>query len=320
MSHELEFINGEASMAYAGEKPWHSLGTKVLGDLTPEQMLKAAKLDWTVRKVPAFAEIGGEKVNIGYSALVRDSDDKQLDVVSNDWNPVQNQEAFDFFEEYIKAGDMSMETAGSLKGGTVVWGMAKINEEFEIFGGDRITSNLLFTNFHKYGFSTDIRFTPVRTVCWNTLSLALKGNSDKVLKVSHRNTFNSDMVKETLGIATQKLEKYKEAALFLGSKQAVGEDLIEYFNRVFPKTPTKKLDQVDEMSRNAKIALEILPSQPGYEFAEGSWWQAFNASTFVVDHVLGRSEDNRLHSAWYGAGRSTKNDALNLALEMAEAS
>ena len=283
-------------------------------------MLEAAGLDWTVRKVPAFAEIGGEKVNIGYSALVRDTDDKQLGVVSNDWNIVQNQEAFDFFDEYVRAGDMAMETAGSLKEGTIVWGLARIKEEFELFGGDRITSNLLFTNFHKYGFSTDVRFTPIRVVCNNTLTLALRGNSDKVLKVSHRAKFNADVVKETLGIATAKLVKYKEAAEFLGSKQAEGEDLIEYFKRVFPKTPGKKLDQVNEMSRNAKIALEVLPNQPGAEYAEGSWWQAFNASTYVVDHIIGRTEDNRLYSSWYGPGRGTKNDALNIALEMAEVS
>ena len=43
MSHELEIVNGVASMAYSGNVPWHGLGKKVLPDLTPEQMLYEAQ-------------------------------------------------------------------------------------------------------------------------------------------------------------------------------------------------------------------------------------------------------------------------------------
>ncbi len=39
MSHELEMIDGKASMAYAGDVPWHGLGVQVSNDLTPQQML-----------------------------------------------------------------------------------------------------------------------------------------------------------------------------------------------------------------------------------------------------------------------------------------
>ena len=87
MAHMIEFLDGKASMAYAGETPWHHLGTKVSNDLTPNQMLKAANLDWKVNPVPAFAEIGGKQVDIGHSALVRDVDNKILDVITNDWVP-----------------------------------------------------------------------------------------------------------------------------------------------------------------------------------------------------------------------------------------
>ena len=41
MAHQIETVNGKVQMAYAGETPWHGLGTKVLSDLTPEQMLEA---------------------------------------------------------------------------------------------------------------------------------------------------------------------------------------------------------------------------------------------------------------------------------------
>ena len=40
------------SMAYAGEVPWHGLGTKVSDDLSPNQIMVKAGLDWQVDKVP----------------------------------------------------------------------------------------------------------------------------------------------------------------------------------------------------------------------------------------------------------------------------
>jgi hypothetical protein len=86
MAHEIEIVNGKASMAFAGDVPWHGLGKLVPSDLTPDQMLEAAGLDWKVEKVPAYATIGGKQLRIGQSALVRNSDNKILDVVSDDWN------------------------------------------------------------------------------------------------------------------------------------------------------------------------------------------------------------------------------------------
>ena len=50
MSHNIEMVNGVASMAYAGSTPWHRLGKRVPADLSPEQMLEAANLNWEVEK------------------------------------------------------------------------------------------------------------------------------------------------------------------------------------------------------------------------------------------------------------------------------
>jgi hypothetical protein len=94
MAHELEFVNGVAQMAYAGAKPWHGLGVEVSNDLTPEQIMKKAGLDWTVSKVDSFVEIDGNRVSTGQQSLVRSSDNKILTNVGGNWNPVQNSEAF----------------------------------------------------------------------------------------------------------------------------------------------------------------------------------------------------------------------------------
>lgn len=318
MAHNIEMIDGKAQMAYAGEKPWHGLGVEVPADLTPEQMLEAAGLDWEVEKIAAHAIVAGEKVNIGHSALVRMSDNRILDVVSNDWNPVQNAEAFEFFNDFIAEGDMEMHTAGSLCGGQIVWALAKVKDGFELFGGDQVESYLHFTNFHKYGFSTDVRFTPIRVVCNNTLTLSLNTKVEKMVKISHRREFDGDNVKLMLGVAQEKLAKYKEMAAFLGSKRAKDEDVVEYFKRIFPTGKNAK--KQDEMCRNAKEALSIVETQPGADYAAGTWWPIFNTVTYMTDHLLGRTQDTRLTSAWYGHNKGLKTRALETAIEMAEAS
>lgn len=320
MAHMLEMVNGQAQMAYAGDKPWHGLGVQVPADLTPEQMLEAAGLNWRVEKHPLFTTTGmdvDDVIEVDRKALIRSKDRKVLDIVSDDWNPVQNAEAFDFFNEFVMAGDMEMNTAGSLKDGQIVWGLAKVKESFELFKGDVIESYLLFSNFHKYGCSTDVRFTPIRVVCNNTLTLSLSSSVERMVKISHRRQFDATNVKEMLGIATDKLQKYKEMAQFLGSKQAKNESVVEYFERLFPASETSKKEK--KLSKNAGLAMDILHTQPGAEYAEGSWWQPFNAVTFMTDHLMGRSADTRMQSAWYGSNKGLKTKALELAVEMAEA-
>lgn len=317
MAHQVE------TMAYAGEVPWHGLGVPVSNDLTPAQMMQKAGLDWQVREVESFVEYDGKRMSTGQKSLIRESDAKILTNVGENWNPVQNETAFEFFSEFVMNGDMEMNTAGSLRDGQMVWALAKVKESFDLFGGDQVDSYLLFSNPHQYGKSIDIRFTPIRVVCNNTLSLSLDSKKDNSVKVGHRVQFDPSQVKQALGIATDKLNTYKEMAEFLGSKRFTIDSYVEYLNTVFPRTGDKRVQDkalsVDTLSRNARLAFDVVEQQPGAQFAEGSWWQAFNSVTYVTDHVQGRNSDNRLYSSWFGGNQLRKKDALKTALEFAEA-
>jgi phage/plasmid-like protein (TIGR03299 family) len=318
MAHELEIVNGQAQMAYVGELPWHGLGTKVEADLTPDQFQKVAGLDWTVTKEKLMTPSGTVVKN--KEALVRSSDGSILDVVGTGWNPVQNSEAFEFFHEYVMAGDMEMHTAGSLKDGQIVWALAKTKESFELFKGDVTENYFLFSNPHQFGKAINIRMTPIRVVCNNTLTLSLSQNADQMVTVNHRKAFDADEVKQQMGIAREKMEQYKSMAEFLGGKRYTSDNVIQYFNEVFGAPAKEKVDNVVPFtSRNAKIAFENLDTQPGANFAQGSWWTAFNSVTHMTDHLQGRSNDGRLVSSWYGRNRKVKLNALDKAIEYAEA-
>ena len=318
MAHEVE------TMAYAGALPWHGLGVPVSNDLTPAQMQQKAGLNWEVEKVDAFVNISGEQVKTGQQALVRTSDNTILTNVGEGWNPVQNSEAFDFFTDFVMEGDMEMHTAGSLKNGQIVWALAKVKESFDLFGEDRVDSYMLFSNPHQYGKAIDVRFTPIRVVCNNTLTMSLNAQADRAVKIGHRTEFNADLVKEKLGLATEKFAKYKEMAQFLGSKRFKVEDLLNFYNDIAPHSTTEGKEKVitsyEDLSRGAKMCFDALETQPGAELGAGTWWQAFNSVTYYTDHQQGRNSENRLYNQWFGYNQTRKVKAAESAVQYAMAS
>lgn len=318
--HNIEMIDGKAQIAYAGQLPWHGLGTEVGTDLTPEEIMVASGTDWEVGLSPTFWEMNGVRRPTGQSVLYRTSDNRLMDVVSDNWKPVQNRDAFNFFCEFVERGEMEMHTAGSLNNGRIVWALAKLKESFALFDKkDEIEQYLLFTNPHQFGKAIDVRTTFIRVVCNNTLTAALEGSTTNQVSVSHRSIFDADAVKAKLEIAAKKRSDYEIRAKFLGSVKAKEEDIVEYFVRLFPNL-TSREEKKDLPSKNANIARAILETQPGHDFGAGTWWQPFNAVTFMTNHVLGRTNNTRLTSTWYGSNRNLNTRALNLAVEMAEAS
>ena len=73
------------TMAWTGKEPWHGEGVKVNPDLSPEEMMIAAELDWTVSKrpgytidTPTYGEDSGLVQTPDTYHIVRDSDNKIL--------------------------------------------------------------------------------------------------------------------------------------------------------------------------------------------------------------------------------------------------
>ena len=205
----------------------------------------------------------------------------------------------------------------------MVWALAKVKDSFTILGDDQVDSYLLFSNPHQYGKSVDVRFTPIRVVCNNTLTMSLGQEVAKSVSLNHRTAFDSESVKTALGIAHEKFTQYKEVAEFLASKQYSVESLINFYNEVFPRTYQGKkpvsVQDFKDLSSNGQKAYSVLETQPGAEFGAGSWWQALNSVTYLTDHKMGRETDSRLASAWFGSNQSRKVKAVEKAVEFANA-
>jgi len=338
MAHEVE------TMAFANATPWHGLGKQVSDLMTPDQMLVAAGLDWTVSKRPLYTIDNPNVWNVvdptGESnfmpvpkqyALVRDSDNTILGNCGESYTPFQNHEVMRFFKKFTEAGNMKMETAGSLKLGKDIWGLAKIKEGFTLTGGDEIRGYLLVNNSHDAGKAMQIMFTPIRVVCNNTLTMALSQKGQR-FRVLHLQMFDDEIIRaaeEAMGLSSQRLEEFSEAANFLASKRATPDQIEYYIADLFQphtlveraKSPDLLPPLRDEFKRTAQKVLAAIDLSPGASMvsAKGTWWGALNAVTYVMDHEL-RSQDtgNALYSSWFGSAASKKRDALAKALEYAK--
>lgn len=342
MAHMVE------TMAYAGEVPWHGLGVQVDGNLTPEEMLKEAGLDWTVSRrhmfthtTPEFNEVDPEFMPVdGYHVLVRDSDQKTLGPCGPDFIPTQNREAFTFFKKFTDAGDMKMETAGSLKDGRQVWGLAKLNDSFVLPGDDKVEGYLLVAVAHQWGKANEIRFTPIRVVCNNTLSMAMSKEGKRgVFKMPHLRAFDNEIIiaaEEALGIASNKMQSYKEQAEFLTTKKYKKDSVVTFIadllqpdllieqNELEKESDVRKIaarqTMLDEFKKTPSLVYDALEQQPGANLvsSKGTWWGAYNAVTFVVDHKWGYDRDSAIHNAWFGTRSKLKERALDKAIEYAK--
>jgi phage/plasmid-like protein (TIGR03299 family) len=342
MAHQVE------TMAWAGEKPWHGLGVEVDSNLTPLQMQEAAQLNWTVSKRPSYtldAPEWSDDVGIIQAEntfhIVRDSDNEILSHCGRDYIPIQNQQVFEFFKRFTEAGAMDMETAGSLKGGKEIWGLAKISEDFELIGGDEIKGYLLINQPHIVGKSMTIKLTPIRVVCNNTLTFALGQKGTASFRMPHVRAFNEDVMesaREALGLSNEVMSLFKNQAKFLAQKKAKHSDILEFISEVYQpailqefrnemklKEEGKLVGDIvpmkDRLNKYPSLVVEALERQPGAELksSKGTWWGALNAVTYVEDHLRESTEKgNNLHSAWFGAGANRKARALELATKYAE--
>lgn len=342
MAHMVE------TMAYAGKVPWHGLGNKVDGNLTPDEMLVAAQLDWTVSKRPLYfadkpntwdlndprGEASLLKADKHY-AIVRDTDNRVLSHCGEAFVPFQNQETMSFFKKFTEAGHMEMDTAGSLSDGERVWGLAKIKKGFKLAGGDEIEGYLLMANSHKVGSAMTIMFTPIRVVCNNTITLALnqEGMTGK-FRVLHLQMFDEEIMQsaeQALGISGEQMKTFQEQSEFLASKRAKQEHIDNYIAEMLqPKLLIEraKADGIDQpplheqFTNTSELVRQAIELSPGATLAsaKGTWWGALNGMTYVMDHQKkSSSQDNRLMSAWFGNSAITKRKALTKALEYAKA-
>jgi phage/plasmid-like protein (TIGR03299 family) len=314
MAHEIE------SMAFFGELPWHRLGTALEeADLYDWQAAsRKAGLDWEVELVPLLT--ADTQARVTHRAVRRTSDARVLGVVGPRYAPLQNQDAFAWFQPFLDAREAALHTAGSLRQGSRIWVLAKLNRDpLVIAEGDEVEKFLLLSHGHDGSLAVRCGFTPVRVVCQNTLSMAHGSDASKLIRLKHTRDVLEHLanVREVMDLANQEFEASAAQYRRLARRSISQADLRRYVKKVFKveddrEAGSRLRNLMEEIVRLAETGRgNDLPS------IQGTYWSAYNGVSEWLTYSRGRSDDNRLNSLWFGASAVTNRRALEVALDMA---
>lgn len=304
------------TLVWNGQRPWDQFGSDISNEMTADEMMRKADLDWQVIKSPmTFRDADGVEHSTSQDVLYREGrPEHPLTYVPRDnWNILQNNAIFDFFEPWVESGDLRLLSCGSIKHGALVWVLAEIGSEIEVTKGDRMRNNILFTLPHLYGKAIDIRQTPYRMSCNNMIALALgRNNENLTIRWQHNKKFDPDVVSYAFKLADSQFQHLRETGTRLSRISYSEDDLEAYLHDLFP---SKSQQDDEKLSLPARQVMSYLDTQPGAELAYGTWWQVVQGVTFCTNHVLGRSAEQRLNSLWYSTHQRTNIRAIELALQ-----
>lgn len=302
MAHQLYIKDGKAAMMYVGEEPWHGLGVKLDCPPTSQGAICAAGLDWEVAKYPLYVQYGREnqfmkkvdRLALMPADRINHQDCPVFGIVGRDYGIVQNKDAFSFFDPIIKDSLANYETAGALGEGERVWILAKIPQDIVVHKGDEIHKYLLLVNHHTGLASVQIKLTPVRVVCNNTLTLALSfGDSIRIPHfpdVNRRLQFAGETIKKVL----DNYRRVEEKFVAMASRPFRGADYDQYIGQVMPISAHERNESMQKAKRRERILEQRdicsqlfeagHPNEP--KDVKHTLWGAYNSVTYFADYVL----------------------------------
>jgi phage/plasmid-like protein (TIGR03299 family) len=333
MAHAIE----GNKMAFVGETPWHGLGVKVdesMGYDVPG-FIAASGLNSTVGLKPLF--LGEEdgvddknepKYRLGSAApafmTYRIEDGQTYGVVGPRYTPLQNVDAFNWFQPFLDKKECCLHTAGSLFDGAKIWILAKLNRDpSEIVKEDIVEKYILLSNSHDGTTAIRTGYTPIRVVCANTLAAAHYSNESKLIRVRHTASaqVNLDKVRDVMNNIDAEFNATAEQYRFLASRNFNQDDVKKYVKLIVGVNELKE-DDISTRSKNIMAdMLERIFDGPKQQLAgvSGTWWAAYNGVNEYYNYKAGRNNENRLNNLWFGAGVADNRAALELAVNLANA-
>ena len=322
MSHNLEQIDGKASMFYTGQVPWHQLGRRLDKPATAAEAMEAANLDYTVVKKPLKAIIHNKHYADVPNAFatVRTDTNVVLGVVGSRYEPVQNRDAFSFFDPLvgIDRSEAIYHTAGVLGKGEKIWLLAKLPDYIRVGKkGDPIEKFVLLYNSHDGSSVVRCKLSPIRVVCNNTLTAALSGAEQEV-RIRHTPSAVEKLQEahKLLGLTNQLYNQLDYIFNRMALRKVSPQQLVEYCKTLVPDNPEAETNTRTENIRNQILYLH--DDIPEAKMHKGTLFGALNAISEYTDHNSDQKDPSKqLRSIWFGgSGEQLKQRAFKLAESM----
>jgi phage/plasmid-like protein (TIGR03299 family) len=328
------------AVVYSGKIPWHKTNCfeATQDDLYDwEKFGKRGNLLWETRKVPLMTTEYAQKIiedsiksgntnvptiepNTDSYGVVRNDTNTVLGIVGSGYTPLNNKDAFAFFQDWLDAKIVELNTAGSLFGGKRVWILGKISQNNiqDVVPNDSVERYVLLSNSFDGSSAVRIGFSNTRVVCYNTLSAAHNSAESKLLRCMHSSKLKQNMndIKDIMNVAEQEFETTMETYKYLAKRQINSDDLEKYVKILLDMD--KKEDLSTRSKNIMKTVLDFMDApEQTINGISGTYWAAYNSFNHYLVHSYGRNDENRLNALWFGINKSKNDKALSLALQMA---
>lgn len=307
---------------------------------TSEEVMQKAGLDWEVAKCEIVAKMPvseHEYCNTDTS-FVKDSNyydicpnafatyrtdfNIPLGIVKERYTPVQNIEAFKFFDDAIGKNKAIWQTAGFFGNGERIFVSAKLPKNI-LVKGDPVENYLVFTTSHDGSSGVKILFTPIRVICENTLNAAI-GRASNYVSFRHTKSVhkNIDIASEILGICEsniyylqQQYDRLRETQMADKEAQKVFADIIltdeelaqiQLTGHTVEQLILRDWRAIDDTNISMK-KVNVLSEMNNYYFngigqksLVGTAWGVYNAVTGYYSNVDNSVGIKRMDSLLYG--------------------
>lgn len=315
MSHEIDMSTGFPAIAYVGDEPWHGLGQKLEPGATIEEWTAAAGLNWGVnRSVVEFKLSDSTVLEMpNRNVLYRTDTRAALSVVSDTYCVVQPAQIMDFFREVTAKTSATLETAGSLFEGKVIWALARMGDDM-LVKDDKIAPFIMLSTSYDMTTPTIAKLVATRVVCNNTIQLAMNEAGKRQIRIPHSTDFKAEEVRAGLEISLDAFDAFKQQALALSNRKFEMADMDKFLLKLLQPAKGEIDSDIIRKSKGYKSILDLFTTQLGAEqdASKSTAWGALNAVTQFIDHVQGRNQSSRLMNAWFSTGGKFKERALDL--------
>lgn len=322
MAHQIDTTSiGRASYA-STQREWHGLGETMQPGATIEEWATAAGMNYAVKRASvryavSHSEADQQPDNYrkvdGQVVLFRSDTNADLGIVSEGYKVVQPRAVLEFFRQWADEGGLTIESAGVLFGGRRYFATAKLADGAMIGTGDKVVPYALLSTSADGSLATECRWTTVRTVCNNTLTMARK-DSKASHRTTHRSVFNPNAARAACEAAHAEFGAFCETARALTKVRITGEQAKDLTARVLT-TAARETDKAKETAAFQKIMASFGGAGKGSLLSSSlnTGWGWLNAVTDYVDHEARvYSDEHRSVSSQWGQGDALKNKAFDL--------
>lgn len=237
MAHKIDFSKGKAAFISYSKPAWHGLGKTFDTEITIENALVDAGLNFDVVKRPNIHALSNGIDEISTTSFFTERTDvnKVLGTrLGVDYTVYQNIEALALVDEMVKTKMVTIETVGAIDEGRKVFACLKLTSPIIVGTNDEVDQYVLLANSHDGSLAITAMPTNIRVVCNNTLSAALSGGKG-VHKIRHTKNAH-DRVKEAFEILGLLNDNSKvNAAAYNAMQNTIikQEDFFNYIGNIF---------------------------------------------------------------------------------------